>query len=329
MSFKQSNLKTQILLVVVSLFLFIIKIFAWYITSSVAILTDAMESTVNVLAGFIGLYSLYISSKPRDVEHPYGHGKVEFITSAFEGILISIAGLLIIYKATINLFSPQDIQKLDLGFVLILFSGIVNYFIGRYCVAKGKKGNSPVLISSGKHLISDTYSTLGLLLGLILMMISNLKWIDSIVAIIFAFVIIYTGYKIIKQSISGMMDETDMQIIEEVKNVLNQHRAENSIWIDVHNMRIINYSGFYHIDCHLTLPYYFNVKQGHDEMEKMVFLLNKHFNNQVEFFIHIDPCQDFQCAICLYQNCDKRKNPFTKQIIWTKENVLNNTKHKI
>jgi len=316
-------------LVTATVLLFILKIIAWKITASVAILTDAMESTANVMAGFIGLYSLYISLKPRDTEHPYGHGKVEFISSAFEGILISIAGLLIIYKATENLFSPQEIQKLDLGFVLILFSGIVNYIIGRYCVAKGKKDNSPILISSGKHLISDTYSTLGLLLGLILIFITGLKWLDSVVAIIFAFVIIYTGYTIIRQAISGIMDETDMNVVEAVKNVLNRHRNEMPQWIDVHNLRVINYSGFYHIDCHLTLPYFYSVKQGHDEMEKMVFLLNEHFNNQVEFFIHIDPCVHFQCSLCALQHCPKRSKDFVKRQEWTLSNMLKNQKHYI
>ena len=190
---KVNTIRMQKILVSVSVLLFIIKVIAWLLTSSVAILTDAMESTVNVVAGFIGLYSIILSSKPKDKEHPYGHGKVEFLSSAIEGVLISIAGLIIIYEAINNLVHPHDIKKLDYGIILIAITAVVNYVVGQICVNKGKKENSPILIASGSHLKSDTYSTLGLLVGILLILITGEKWIDSVAALVFAFIIFMFG----------------------------------------------------------------------------------------------------------------------------------------
>lgn len=322
-----NTIRMQKILVSVSVLLFIIKVIAWLLTSSVAILTDAMESTVNVIAGFIGLYSIILSSKPKDKEHPYGHGKAEFLSSAIEGVLISVAGLIIIYEAINNLVHPHDIKKLDYGIILVAFTAAINFIVGQICINKGKKEKSPILIASGSHLKSDTYSTLGLLVGIFLILITNQKWIDSAAALVFAFIIIFTGYKIIRRSVAGIMDETDNEIIDEIIKVLNEHREPE--WIDVHNMRVINYAGFYHIDCHLTVPYYINVNEAHAILDRLTNLLTKHFKERVEFFVHIDGCMQHQCNICDLNNCAERKASFIKHVQWTNENILSNNKHSL
>lgn len=323
---RSNAVRVQKLLVLVSMVLFIIKLVAWYITGSVAILTDALESTVNVIAGFIGLYSIIISSKPKDEEHPYGHGKVEFISAAFEGILISLAGLLIIYQAIANLVHPPELKQLDYGLILIAFTALVNYGMGYYCTEKGKTENSPILIAGGAHLKSDTYSSLGLLTGIILMLVTHYQWIDSLAALIFAAIILYTGYKIIRRSLSGIMDEKDDEIIKDIVHVLNEHRQKN--WIDVHNMRVINYAGFYHIDCHLTVPYYITVAESHLILDSLTRMLQQHFEDKVEFFIHIDGCRPFQCPICAVTDCPVRKHQLKGQLSWTAENLLSDERHQ-
>src|SRR6188472_4019926 len=124
----KQSLRVQKWIAGISIVLFVLKIFAWYITGSVAILTDGFESIVNVVAGLIGVYSLYVSAKPKDVDHPYGHGKVEFISAAIEGTLIIAAGLLVIYKATVSiLIHPQELQKLDYGIILVAATALVNF----------------------------------------------------------------------------------------------------------------------------------------------------------------------------------------------------------
>lgn len=323
---KTNPIGMQKLLVFVSVALFIIKMIAWFITGSVSILTDALESTVNVVAGFIGLYSIILSSKPKDREHPYGHGKVEFLSSAIEGILISIAGIVIIYEAINNLTHPHELKKLDYGLILVAITAAVNYLVGHLCVKKGKKENSPILIASGSHLKSDTYSTLGLLVGILLLIVTGYKWIDSVAAILFALFIIYTGYKIIRKSVSGIMDESDNEIIDEIVAQLNQNRKPE--WIDVHNVRVINYAGFYHIDCHMTVPFYINVNEAHAILDSLTQMFTKHFEDKVEFFIHIDGCiPERQCSICDIKHCNKRLQPFTQHVEWTHENLLSNQKH--
>jgi cation diffusion facilitator family transporter len=312
-------------LLIVSIVLFIIKIIAWYLTDSVAILTDALESTVNVVAGIIGLYSIILSAKPKDQEHPYGHGKVEFLSSALEGLLISIAGLVIVYESLNNLIHPHVLQKLDSGMILIAITAVVNFIMGHLCIRKGKKESSPILVASGQHLKSDTYSTLGILLGVFLIYITGYLWLDSVAALIMAFVIIYTGYKIIRRSISGIMDESDTAIINEIVVVLNEHRR--SEWIDVHNMRVINYAGFYHIDCHLTVPYYINVNQAHALLDALTDMLRLHFKERVEFFIHIDGCVPKQCSLCSVQDCPNRQKAFNESMEWTYSNIVSNSKH--
>ena len=323
----KQNLKIQKYIAGISVCLFLIKLLAWYLTNSVAILTDALESIVNVVAGFIGLYSLNLSAKPRDADHPYGHGKVEFISAAIEGILISVAGIFIIREAVLNLSHPHQIRKLDNGIYLVLVTAIINYAAGFYCVRQGKKTNSLAMISSGKHLISDTYTTAGIIVGLALMFWTNQLWIDSVVAIVFALIVFYTGFKIIRSSVAGMMDEADKDLLNNLVGFLNAHRTEN--WVDVHNLRVIKYGSMIHVDCHLTLPWYFNVNEAHQEIDKLSDLVEQHFGNRVELFIHSDGCLDFSCKICSKQACAERKHPYQKQILWDMQNVLPNKKHQI
>jgi cation diffusion facilitator family transporter len=192
-----------------SIGLLTIKVLAYFITHSIAILTDALEGIVNVVAGVLGLYSLSIAAKPRDADHPYGHGKVEFISAGIEGGMIFLAGGAILYKGVVSLIRPEAINQLDVGIILVAVAGLANFVVGKICVLQGEKNNSLALVSSGKHLQSDSYSSLAILVGLGLLYLTQQQWIDSLVAIAFSFFILFTGYPIIKRSIAGIMDEAD------------------------------------------------------------------------------------------------------------------------
>ena len=323
----QQNLRLQKIITGIAILLFILKVFAWYLTRSVAILTDALESTVNVVAGLIGVYSLFVSAKPKDWDHPYGHGKAEFLSAAIEGTLITLAGLIIIYEAIDNFIHPHTLQKLDYGIMLVALTGLINFIAGYFCIKTGKKNNSLALVASGKHLQTDTYSTIGIIIGLILLYYSKLWWIDSAVAILFAFFIMFTGYKIIRSSISGIMDETDTTLIRQLVLMLNENRRVN--WIDLHNLRIIKYGGTLHIDCHLTLPWYLNIKEANIEIDALFEIVKKEFGESMEIFVHSDGCNDFGCRICSKQNCNVRQHPLEKKIEWTVENISKDNKHQL
>jgi cation diffusion facilitator family transporter len=323
----QQNLRLQKIITFIGAVLFIMKIVAWYLTGSVAILTDALESTVNVVAGLIGIYSLYVSAKPKDTDHPYGHGKAEFLSAAIEGTLISVAGLIIVYEAINNLVHPHPIQKLDYGILIVAATAVINYITGSICINTGKKNNSLVLIASGKHLQSDTYSTIGIIAGLVLLYFVQLWWIDSAVAFIFAFIIMFTGYKIVRTSVAGIMDEADATLLKKLVVTLNTNRKPN--WIDLHNLRIIKYGGTIHLDCHLTVPWYMNVHEAHHEIDVLSALVKNEYGESMELFVHSDGCLEFSCRICTKDDCPVRQHPFEKQIEWTMANIVSNKKHGV
>lgn len=321
------NYRLQKVVATVAVILFALKLVAWYITRSVAVLTDALESTVNVVAGFISLYSLYVASKPRDKEHPYGHGKAEFISAAVEGSLVTIAGFVIIYEAIDNILHPHAIQKLDTGMLIVGSTAIINYITGWYTIKIGSKHNSLALIASGKHLQSDTYSTIGIIVGMGLILLTGWIWLDSIVAIAFAFFIIYTGYTILKSSLAGIMDTADHELLEKLVKQINEKRSEN--WVDLHNLRIIKFGSVMHVDCHLTVPWFLNVHEAHNEVDTFSALARDEFGETVELFVHADACLDFSCKICNKSNCPERKNPFEKRVEWDVNNISSDEKHGV
>ncbi len=273
------------------------------------------------------MYSLYLSALPKDNNHPYGHGKAEFISAGIEGTLISVTGLIIIYEAINNLKHPHVLGKLDYGIALIAATSIINFFVGYIAVRKGKKNNSLALIASGKHLESDTYSTIGIVVGLVLIYFTQLVLLDSIIALVYALIIIVTGYKIIRSSIAGIMDEADKLLLDEVVEYLNNSRTKN--WIDLHNLRIIKYGAILHLDCHLTVPWYLTVREAHDEVKLLEDTVKSKYGDSVEMFVHLDGCEPFSCPLCQKEDCPVRQHPFISTVEWTVENISRNIKHQL
>lgn len=327
MNTAKQNLNVQKWVAAISVLLLVVKFFAYYLTRSVAILTDALESIVNVSAGFIGLYSLYISAKPRDANHPYGHGKVEFLSAAIEGTMIGAAGAIILYKAVQALINPLVLQKIDYGIILVAVTAVINYITGYFCLRTGKRNDSAALVASGYHLQTDTVSTVGIIAGLALLYFTKIWWIDSAVAILFGLYIIYNGYRIIRSSIAGIMDETDEKLLSKMVQVLNANRREN--WIDLHNLRVIKYGSVLHLDCHLTVPWYLNVHEAHREIDGLAELVRKEFGESLELFVHSDGCMPFSCRLCSKADCKERRNNFEQKITWTFDNISQNKKHEL
>ncbi len=323
----KQNFKVQAWITVLSLVLFVTKIIAYYQTNSLAILSDALESIVNVVAGFIGLYSLYIAAKPKDLEHPYGHGKAEFISAAVEGTLIVASGLLIIYETVQNFILQRKLYSLDTGLYLVGATAIVNFIAGTICLNIGKKNKSLALQASGKHLQTDTYSTLAIIAGLVLMITTKLFWLDKVIAIGMSVFIIYNGYLIIRKSLAGIMDEADMDLLKQMLELLNANKRDN--WIDLHNLRVIKYGSRLHVDCHLTVPWYLNVHEAHVEVEALEKLIRQKFGESIELFVHTDGCLPISCPICVKDDCPVRQQPFKQRLTWTLENILSDKKHTV
>lgn len=313
----------------ISLILTLAKFAAYFVTHSVAILSDALESIINVVAGGFACYSIFLTGKPKDANHPYGHGKVEFFSIGFEGAMIFIAGCLILFKAAQYFFMQPVLEDVDQGMWIIGITSVANFLLGLYLVRSGKKLPSITITGNGQHILTDAYTSFGLIAALLLIHLTKQTWIDPAVSVLMGGLILLKGYQLMRQSISGLMDETDMQVVDRVITILEQHRHAD--WIDVHNMRVQRYGTDFHIDCHVTMPYYLELSKAHDEVKEIEELVARElYAHSVEFFIHIDPCiPPATCPNCLVEECPVRKAPFRRKISWTRENVLPNRKHTV
>lgn len=305
--------------------LMLVKFGAYLLTNSNAVLTDAMESIVNVVASGFAFYSIHLAARPKDQNHPYGHGKVEFFSVFLEGGLIFIAGILILAKAIYNIFFPEPVGNLMEGMGLLAFTGVVNFVLGTYMVSQSKILHSLTLLADGKHLQTDAYSTLGLLIGLSLMYITGFGWIDIALSLGLGTYILISGYKLLRRSVAGLMDESDMKLLDQVAGILQQRRKED--WIDVHNLRVQRYGHELHIDCHVTLPNYYDLNKVHDEVSRIDAVINEHLHSSTELFIHADPCVPACCHYCRVRNCPIRSEMQQVDNIWDKERLSKNEKH--
>jgi len=301
------------------------KFVAYFITHSNAILTDALESIVNVLASGFAFYSIYLATLPKDTNHPYGHGKVEFFSAFLEGTLISIAGIIIILKSGYDLLFPKPIFQLFEGAAIIGATGVVNLIVGYYLIDMGKTHRSITLEADGKHLLTDAVTSAGLVIGVILIQLTKIYWLDSLISIALGVYIIYNGYLLTRRSVGGLMDESNTDLVKDIISILQQHRKDP--WIDVHNLRAQQYGSDLHIDCHVTMPYYFDLSRVHEELSELDAIINGEAPHQTELFIHTDPCLPACCSYCKMKECPVRTTPFHQEIEWNIDNATKNLKH--
>lgn len=311
-------------ILILGITLLAIKISAWYITSSVAIMTDALESIVNVTAGAVGLYALYLSSRPPDKAHPFGHGGAEAISSSIEGLMMCVAGAIMVMEAIRNIISPSPLSDLDIGLALVVVAAVANYIAGRMAIAKGRRNRSQALVASGYHLCTDTYTSVGIIAGLSMILAANylgysVPWMDGAVAAIFALIVLYTGIRVVKASMDTIMSKADMEVLEKVVETLSEHRHDD--WIDVHDIRVMKNGSTFHIDMHVTFPRDMTIEAQSREIDEVVDAINKKFNNTVDLMLMGDPCTCEFCVIC-NRDCDFREHEFKGYVKWKVENQI-------
>lgn len=300
--------------------LFIIKVIAFVLTNSVGILSDALESTVNIITGYLTLKALHFAAKPRDEDHPYGHGKVELLTASVEGILIGIAGIMIITEAIKRLGTPPVISKLDTGIILMVLTAVANYLLGMYSIRKGKKMQSIGLISGGKHLMSDTYTTMALVGGLLIYYFTGYQWVDSVLAITFGTIILYTGYEVLKSTVNGLMDEADINAINGLVDAIRDERTHQ--WVNIHKLTYLKFGNVSHVDFHLTLPFYFDMNGAATEINRLKGIIRSNLPEEdVDISIQSEPCTTNMCYQCQME-CVFRKSEFIDLRSWTTEEII-------
>lgn len=296
----------------VGIVLMVVKFWAHNITNSQAIYSDAMESIVNVVAAALALFVVYYASKPLDEDHPYGHGKVEYFSSAFEGGLITFAAVLIVIDAVKKFISGHELSDLGFGLVIVSAAGVANLLLGLFLIRQGKRNGSTALRASGKHVITDFWSSVIIIGGLGLVMVTGFTWLDAALAFLVGVYLAYEGIKLVRESISGLMDEEDPTILEELAKIFE--KVEFRGIIQIHHVRVIRSGWYHHIDAHVVLPEFWEVNTVHEVMLKFekAVIANYKFGGEMNF--HIDPCRQVYCHACDLVNCSIRRDKFVKKI---------------
>jgi len=324
---EQLNLRKKAahLSLAVGIGMFITKMTAYFITGSVAIFSDAAESVVHVAATGMALFSIILSSKPADETHLYGHGNVEYFSAGVEGFLIVFAAGVIIYQAVLDIIAGPTLESLGIGVIFISAAGLVNLALGYYLLRTGKKTNSLTLVADGKHVLTDAVTSIGVIVGITLVLITDYVLLDPILAIIVALNIVFTGYKLIRESIGGLMHETNPEILKRISDLLVAIKQD--YWIDLHELRYWQSGDTTFMDFHLILPYYFTIEQSHNEEKRIDEELEKEYpNSQIK--IHFDYCNYDLCKFCGFQKCNVRKDEKKINFEWDVQKLAGHAVYK-
>ncbi len=300
--------KAALVSALASAVILILKIVAYKMTGSAAVLSDALESIVNVVAAMVALFVIRFASQPADAEHPYGHGKAEYFSAAFEGGLIFFAALMIIGESIKALIYQEPTQKLDIGLIIIGAASLLNLLLGLYLKHVGKTHNSEALSASGAHVLSDAYTSLGIMIGLGLVMLTKISWLDPLIAILVGAHLAYSGFKIVIESWGGLLDEVDSRALENLAQSFEKCRKLGII--DIHHLKVIRSGSFHHVDAHIVVPEYWDVLTAHNEVHDFESDVVKNYFVGGEIAFHMDPCKRSFCEVCDIENCPIRKLPF-------------------
>jgi len=277
-------------------------------TGSTALLSDALESIVNVVAASLLLYTLIVAARPADRDHPYGHGKVEFFSAGVEGALIAVAALAIVYHAVLDLWQGPHLRRLDLGIAVSALLAAANAALGAFLVRTGRRHGSAALEADGHHVLTDVITTVGVICGLGLVWLTGYPRLDPLVAIAVALSILATGWRLARSAVGGLMDEADAPLLASICAALERERDD--AWIDVHSLRTFRSGAVQHSDLHLAVPRYYDADQLHEISERVREVILGATERPGDVIVHFDPCRPRQCPGCAVSPCPVRAAPF-------------------
>ncbi|MDA8128953.1 MAG: cation diffusion facilitator family transporter [Betaproteobacteria bacterium] len=245
----------------------LLKGWAWWLTGSVGLLSDALESFVNLAGAMMALAMLSLAAQPADDAHAHGHGKAEYFSSAFEGFLILAAAVGIAYAASERLLSPQPLEAVGVGLVVSVAASVINLLTGRVLLNVGRKYKSITLEADAHHLLTDVWTSVGVILGVGLVWATGWLWLDPVIALAVALNIVWTGWRLLQRSAAGLMDvslpEEDVRTIE---RILERYRQEG---LEFHALRTRQAGTRAFISFHLLVPGAWTVQRGHDWSERV------------------------------------------------------------
>jgi cation diffusion facilitator family transporter len=298
----EAELRLALLNLAISLLLLTVKFTAYFITLSQAVYSDAMESIANVVGAGFALYAIRTAHRPADQGHPYGHGKIEFFSSGLEGAMIILAAVLIVVQvvSSFTYHNTGTLHRLDIGVALVALGIFVNGALGYTLIRRGKKTSAVAIEASGVHLTTDAIDSVAVLVGLVIVWVTGLRWVDSLVALLVAAYIVWHGLRLLKRSAAGLMDEQDVQDTLLLSQILQSHvgpDGKEPRICSFHKLRH-RHSGRYHwVDFHLVVPAWWSISETHriaSAIEYEIELALKEGNATA----HMEPCADAECAHC-------------------------------
>jgi cation diffusion facilitator family transporter len=308
------------LALIVGVLIFAAKLGAYSLTGSTAVFADAMESTINIVSAAMLVLALSIAARPPDPSHPYGHGKVEFVSAGIEGAAICFAAILILVEGVRELIAGPELQRLDLGLALLGISAAANAALGFHLTRVGARTHSDALAADGRHVLADVWTSVGVIGGLFVVSLTGWTWADPVIAIVVAINVGFEGVRLLHGSLGALMDEADEDLIESTTSILEAERS--SAWIDIHGLRSWRSGARRHFDLHMTVPRYFDVEQVHaihDQVETALLGENDHGGDVV---VHFDPCDENECRGCSMSDCAVRSDELVELQRFSPERVV-------
>lgn len=267
-----------------------LKMGAYVMTGSATILSDALESVVHVAAVVFMFWCFRFASAPPDAGHPYGHGRAEHLSIGFEGGAVVLAALAIAWEAVRGLIQGHQPQAIDLGFWLIVAAAVINLALGSWLIAVGRRTRSLILEADGQHVLSDVWTSLGVVAGLGLMWLIDdpqvRRWCDGVIALLLAGYILVVGARLTRQALRGLLDEADPLAVRRVVAAINQIR--DPAWRDVHNLRLRRVGDFTYVDFHLVVPSEWSVAAAHAAVERLEAHILTALGAKGAVMIHLD-----------------------------------------
>ncbi len=307
--------------VIVSTAILLLKILAYNFTNSQALLTDALESIVNVIAAGVSWYLLKEALAPADSEHPYGHGKMENLAAAFEGGLVTLASIAVFMESIKALVAGSSLVLNQWGLITALTAGGMNLVLALYLKLVGKKNHSDALIASGEHVMSDVYTTGAALIGLGVVKMTNWVWLDSVIAILMAVFLFKTGLKVIRNSAGVLLDEASETTLDKLAEAFSQNHGDGLI--DVHNVKMIRSGSSFHVDAHLVVPRFWDVYTAHERQKEFESkIIQSMGRDHGEIAFHLDPCEMHHCDRCDLSDCQIRKYDFKGHLPFSREQII-------
>jgi cation diffusion facilitator family transporter len=265
----------------------VLKWAAYLVTGSHAILSDALESIVHIAATAFAFVGILLTARPPDPKYPYGYGKIAYFSAGFEGGLIVLAAAAIIYEAIQGLLLAQRVSKAEIGVALIFGAGVVNALLGLWLIRQGKTTHSLILEADGRHVLTDSYTSLGVVVGIALVWLSGWWWLDPLVAMLVGLNIIRTGYQLTREAYTGLMDRADPKLLAKIVEALESARQPG--WIDIHQLRAWQAGDRTFVDFHLVVPPHWTVEQLHEANDRSLAVLRAALGPATELIIHFDP----------------------------------------